>query len=140
MGRTLNKELHNWWTAIPELTAIVPGARVSAVGVHEEETSELDTDNDHLLDIEATISTDVEPGYRTNSKQGWKTTVTVEIFGDDPDRIEEVGDALSDAWHVKTYDGSEYHIRHSKCTKREQDRDEDGFIDSLTFEMRFEAA
>ena len=138
MSRTLNKELHAWWQA-SSLDSLVPAANVSAVGVTTEESEKSDADGDNLRDIEVAIGSTVEQVGRTNEKTLWKASVDVEIYGPDPDEVETVGDRVSDEWGNKSYTGTARKIVLSQPGPREQpQQDDDGWLNIVRFEMRFE--
>jgi len=137
MTTGLDQAIIDWWRATAALSALVPVERVASEVMQIDETKEDDDDGDLRFDDCVIFQIASEPHWRTNSSQGWKSTVKISALSIDYDKSKTLGQAIATAWNNTNFTGTGSTITLSRFNgiTPAQDTDSGIWDHTVSFEM-----
>ena len=110
----IDRAIGEWWAATAALCDLVPVERLVASVDQYAETLDDDADDDGYFDDLVVFDAVSEPAWRTNSSQGWRTSLTLGCMSIDYDRSKAIAQQAVSSWQNQGFTGSAVEIATAK--------------------------
>lgn len=110
----IDRAIGEWWAATAALCDLVPADRLVASVDQYAETLDDDADDDGYFDDLVVFDAVSEPAWRTNSNQGWRTSLTLGCMSIDYDRSKAIAQQAVTSWQNQGFTGSAVEIATAK--------------------------
>jgi hypothetical protein len=110
----IDRAVGEWWASTSALCDLVPIDRVVASVDQFLENQDEDQDEDGYFDDLVVFDATSEPAWRTNSSQGWRTSLTLACMSIDYDRSKAIGQQAIVSWQNQGFSGSAVEIATAK--------------------------
>ena len=133
----LDQAIQDWWQATRDLTTLVPVDRVASEIRQTDETLPDDEDEDFFFDDCVVHQITTDSLWRTNSGQGYQSTVILSAYSFEEDDAKRIIDTARLNWDRETFLGSTSKITlcHFGETVTEQDEEESLWVSEVTITM-----
>jgi len=112
----IDRVLGEWWEATASLVNLVPADHFVAEMDTRDESEDRDEDDDGYFDETVIFDIATEPAWRTNSAQGWRSTVTLSCLSIDYDVSRQIAAEIIAQWANQGYTGTGNTISCAKPT------------------------
>lgn len=111
---------------------MIPPERVSTEIQQANDEFETDDDEDYVFDDCVTLDISTDRLWRTNSGQGYQSSVQINVMSGDYDRAKDVVASIRAEWDNKEFAGSENKITLCRIGEEDADQDEEDGIWTVT--------
>jgi hypothetical protein len=132
MAQSLDQAVQEWWAATTRLMELIPPERVSTEIIQANDEFETDDDQDYVFDDCVTLNITTDRLWRTNSGQGYQSSVQINVMAGDYDRAKAVIAVVRDEWDNESFIGSENKITLCRLGEEDVDQDDEDGIWTVT--------